>query len=87
MSALSPELLALKASAWPAVPAMREALLDANILLRYLTDVPRDLADRVAGILERAEDSGTDLVVAPLIFAEVIYVLQSVYGWSRVDIA
>jgi predicted nucleic acid-binding protein len=66
---------------------MREAILDANILLRFLTDEPRDLADRVAGILEQAEESGIALIVPPLIFAEVVYVLESVYRWPRADIA
>ena len=66
---------------------MREAILDANILLRFLTDEPRNLAGRVAGILEQAEESGIALVVPPLIFAEVVYVLESVYRWPRSDIA
>lgn len=66
---------------------MREAVLDANILLRYLTDEPRKLADRVVAILEQAENQRTALVVAPLTLAEVIYVLESVYHWSRTDIA
>jgi predicted nucleic-acid-binding protein len=66
---------------------MREAVLDANILLRYLTDQPRELADRVAAILERAEQQRTALIVAPLILAEVVDVLESVYQWPRTDIA
>lgn len=66
---------------------MREAILDANILLRYLTDEPRELADRAVAILEQAEDQATALIVAPLTLAEVIYVLESVYRWPRIDIA
>jgi predicted nucleic acid-binding protein len=66
---------------------MDEAILDANILLRYLTDEPRALADRVAAILERADEKQVALVVAPLTLAEVIYVLESVYKWPRVDVA
>lgn len=66
---------------------MREVVVDANILLRYLTDAPRPLADRAAALLEAAEQQGVDLVVAPLILAEVVYVLESVYSWERHDIA
>jgi predicted nucleic acid-binding protein len=62
---------------------MPEILVDANLLLRYLTDEPRALADRAAAILEAAEQRRVDLVVAPLILAEVVYVLQSVYHWER----
>jgi len=64
-----------------------EAVLGANILLRYLTDEPRDLADRVARILEAAEVHRIKPVVAPLTLAEVVFVLESVYGWKRREIA
>jgi predicted nucleic-acid-binding protein len=66
---------------------MREIVVDANILLRYLTDDPRELADRATALLETAEREGVALVIAPLILAEVVYVLQSVYSWERRDIA
>jgi predicted nucleic-acid-binding protein len=66
---------------------MHEALVDANVLLRYLTDAPRDMADRAAAILELAERERASLVVAPLTLAEVVYVLQSVYHWERTEIA
>lgn len=66
---------------------MREAVLDANILLRYLTDEPRDLAERVAAILEEADGQRISLVVAPLTLAEVVYVLESVYEWKREQVA
>lgn len=71
----------------PTVHLMREAILDANILLRYLTDDPRELADRAVAILEQAEDQSAALIVAPLTLAEVIYVLESVYRWPRTDVA
>jgi predicted nucleic acid-binding protein len=66
---------------------MRESILDANILLRLLTDEPREFADRVAAILERAEERRVLLVVASLTLAELIYVLESVYSWPRSDVA
>ena len=58
---------------------MREAIVDAHILLRHLTDEPRDLVDRVAAVLKAAERRRIGLVVAPLTVAEGVYVLESVY--------
>lgn len=66
---------------------MREAVVDANVLLRFLTDQPRDLADRAVVLFETAEREDVALVIPPLIVAEVIYVLQSVYAWNRSRIA
>jgi len=60
-----------------------EALVDANILLRLLTNQPPELAQRAAVLLERAEQTGLELVVAPFTIAEVVHVLQSVYHWDR----
>lgn len=66
---------------------MREAVVDANILLRFLLDEPRDLADRVVAIFEAAERLHVALVVTALTLAEVVYVLESVYKWERRTIA
>ncbi|HET7036107.1 MAG TPA: PIN domain-containing protein [Thermomicrobiaceae bacterium] len=66
---------------------MREAVVDANILLRFLTDEPRELADRVAAIFEAAERLRVALVVTALTVTEVVYVLESVYRWDRQAIA
>lgn len=65
---------------------MNEAILDANVLLRFLTDEPRDLADRAAAILDLARSRRTTLLVTSLTLAEVVYVLDSVYGWERATI-
>ncbi len=66
---------------------MREAVVDANVLLRFLIDEPRDLADRVMAIFEVAERHHVALVVTSLTLAEVVYVLESVYKWERKTIA
>jgi predicted nucleic-acid-binding protein len=66
---------------------MREAVFDANILLHYLTDAPREQADEIAGILETAFASGIALVVTPITMADVVFVLESVCGWERESIA
>jgi predicted nucleic acid-binding protein len=66
---------------------MPEACVDANILLRYLTDEPRELAEGVAALLGLAEKAQLALLVSPLTLAEVVYVLQSVYFAERKEIA
>lgn len=66
---------------------MREAVVDANILLRFLIDEPRELADRVVAIFDAAERRHVALVVTALTLAEVVYVLESVYKWERRTIA
>jgi predicted nucleic-acid-binding protein len=66
---------------------MPEAILDANVLLRYLTNEPRHLADRTASLLDAIEVRGITPLVAPLTLAEVVFVLESVYQWNRRDIA
>lgn len=66
---------------------MNEAVVDANILLRFLTDAPREFADRVASIFAAAERRRVALIVTALTLAEVVYVLESVYRWERRMIA
>ena len=66
---------------------MDDALLDANILLRYLTNEPRDLTERVVHLFETADSRRINLMVAPLTLGEVVFVLESVYQWKRRDIA
>ena len=66
---------------------MDDALLDANIILRYLTNEPREVADRVVHILEAADDRRVSVAVAPLTLGEVVFVLESVYKWKRREIA
>lgn len=66
---------------------MSEVVLDANVLLRFLTGEPHDLADRARAILAEAERKRVPLVLTPLTLAEVVFVLQSVYDWERNEIA
>ncbi len=62
---------------------MTEALLDANILLRHLTGQPPELAQQVRGLLQTAEERKTRLTVTALTLAEVVFVLERTYRWSR----
>jgi predicted nucleic acid-binding protein len=56
-----------------------EVLLDANVLLRYLTGDPEAMADRARLLLERAEGGEFTLLLTPLTIAECVWVLNSFY--------
>ena len=59
------------------------AFLDTNILVRHLTGDPPGQARRATSFLTRAEE----LLLADLIVAEVVYVLESFYEVERQRVA
>ena len=59
------------------------ALLDTNILIRYLTGDPPEMAARASAYLL----SGRDLVLSDLVVAETVYVLESFYQLTRQQVA
>lgn len=61
--------------------------VDANVLLRFLTGDPPGLAARASGLLENAEREGVPLRVHPVVVAETVWVLQSLYGYSKGEIS
>lgn len=61
--------------------------VDANVLLRFLTGEPAELAGRASRLLEEAEQSGIPLRVHSVVVAETVWVLQSFYGYSRGEIS
>ncbi len=61
--------------------------LDANVLLRFLTGSPPELAGRAADLLARAQRREISLRVHPVVVAETVWVLESFYGYSRVEIS
>jgi predicted nucleic acid-binding protein len=66
---------------------MKRLWVDANVLLRFITKDPPALAERSARLMARAERGEVSLYVAPLVLAEVIWVLKSFYKYAMVDIA
>ncbi|HYH46980.1 MAG TPA: PIN domain-containing protein [Thermoanaerobaculia bacterium] len=66
---------------------MKRIWVDANVLLRFLTGEPKDLADKAARLMSRAEKGEIVLVLFPLVLAEVVWVLKSFYRHSLDDIA
>ncbi|WP_420432768.1 PIN domain-containing protein [Candidatus Poriferisocius sp.] len=58
------------------------ALLDTNVLIRHLTGDPPDMAAKASAYLL----SGRDLVLTDLVVAEIVYVLESFYQQTRVQV-
>jgi predicted nucleic-acid-binding protein len=58
-------------------------LLDTNVLIRHLTGNPPEMATRATRFLA----TETELVLADVVLAECVYVLQSVYEVDRPRIA
>ena len=57
-------------------------IVDANVILRYLLNDIKDLAEKAAQLLESEE-----VYIPNEITAEVVYVLEKVYKVEREDIA
>ena len=68
-------------------PRGREAIIDANIVIRILTERSSDLAERADRLLKAGEARGLVMVLTPVSLAEIVYVLGSVYRWSKREIA
>ena len=65
---------------------MSDFWVDANLILRFLTKEPTHLAERAFHFFERAERGDITLHIAPLVVAEVVWVLGSFYEYSRAEI-
>jgi predicted nucleic-acid-binding protein len=61
--------------------------IDANVVVRFLTDDPKEMADRSELLLQQADRGEVILRFAMLVVAEVVWVLGSFYKWSRSEIA
>lgn len=59
------------------------AFVDTNVLVRHLTGDPPDMAARATAYLE----AETELLLADLIVAETVYVLESFYEAPRQQVA
>jgi predicted nucleic-acid-binding protein len=59
------------------------AFVDTNVLVRHLTGDPKEIAARASAYLRRE----SELLLADLVVAETVYVLESYYEAPRVQIA
>jgi len=64
------------------------ASVDTCFFLRYLTGDPPDQAEQAEKILQQAERGEIELIVSPLVIAEIIWVLEaSVFNLSKQEAA
>lgn len=61
--------------------------VDANVVLRFLTGDPPDMADKVLELMNRAEKGEIGLRISHLVLAEIIWVLSSFYKHTKSRIA
>ncbi len=65
---------------------MRRLWLDANVVLRLLTGIPEDMANRSRQLMRKAEQGDLVLVLTTLVLAQIIWVLKSLYKKSISEI-
>jgi predicted nucleic acid-binding protein len=62
---------------------LKTALVDANIILRFLTQDPPDMAQKSKILFKQADEGSVGLVILPITIAEVVWVLESYYGYPK----
>lgn len=66
---------------------MKRAFVDANVILRFLTKDPPSMAESALKIFEEAKSGKISLLIIPITVAEVVWVLESFYGYPKEKIA
>ncbi len=66
---------------------MKEALIDANVILRYITKDPPAMAEAALKIFDEARSGKILLSIIPITVAEVVWVLESFYEHPKQQIA
>lgn len=62
---------------------MKRLWLDADVVIRFLTGDPPELAAKARALMGRAERGDVLLALHPLTLAEVVYTLESFYGHPK----
>jgi len=60
--------------------------LDTNVIVRFLVEDDRRQASRARSLIRNATTSKTPLYVSDIVFCEVVWVLDSAYGFGRDEI-
>ena len=61
-------------------------IIDANIILRYLTNDVQDQAERAGELLAKVEAGSEEVLLPDIILADIIWVLEGYYKQSREQI-
>jgi predicted nucleic-acid-binding protein len=65
----------------------KKAVIDTNLLVRYLTEDDLHKADSVESLLERASSGEVRLVIPSVVMAELVWVLESFYKMETPEVA
>lgn len=60
--------------------------LDTNVLVRFLTEDDPEQSPRAVALIEGALEEGERLFVTQIVLCELVWVLDSVYGYPRQEI-
>ena len=64
----------------------KSCLVDTNILLRFFTGDPPEMAERARAIVADADSGKLQLEIPALIVAETLYALESFYEMPKADV-
>jgi predicted nucleic acid-binding protein len=67
--------------------AVQRQLVDTNVLARFFTGEPHEMAVKARRLVEQADTGEIVIVVLPVIVAELVYTLESFYGMERTEVA
>lgn len=66
---------------------MKCACVDTNVILRFLTGEPAEMAAQATGLFAAVDRGELQLLVDEMVVAETVWVLHSYYHYSHADIA
>jgi predicted nucleic acid-binding protein len=66
---------------------VKRVLLDTNVIASFLTDRNASQQAKAAALFEDAQGRHVEIVVPQIVLAELVYVLQNLYGVSREETA
>ena len=61
--------------------------LDTNVLVRYLTQDDPAQAKKATAVIERAAERAEKLLVHPVVLCELVWVLETAYGYCKDAVA
>jgi predicted nucleic acid-binding protein len=67
--------------------AAKRQLVDTNVLTRFFTGEPPQMAAKARRLVERADQGEVLLVILPVIIAETMYTLESFYEIERKEVS
>jgi predicted nucleic acid-binding protein len=64
----------------------RSFLVDTNVLVRFFTGDPPEMAERARTLVAQADAGKIDLLIPSLIVAETVYTLESFYEMPKAEV-